>query len=1104
MIGDVLVRVGADITEYQRKMNQAGQTMQNFGGTMTAVSGSIAATFAGIATSTAFAVSSMVKVASDYESAFASVRKTVDATESQYAQLSKGIRDISKEIPMASTEIAELAGIVGQLGVKQEDVLKFTRTVADLGVTTNMSAEDAAMSLARFANITGMAMNDIDRLGSTVVHLGNNLAATESEIVNMGLRIAGAGNQIGLTEAQILSFAGALSSLGIRAEMGGSAISKVMLNMNTAVKSGGTELEAFAKVAGMSAQDFADAFEQDASKAILAFVKGLDDINQSGGDVASTLKDLGLGEIRVRDTLMRLAGGSEVLAESLELGNTAWKENSALVDEAQKRYETFASKLKILWNRLKDIVLIIGTPLMEVLSDLIDALNPALSYIEELAAKFENASDRTKRLVAGFVLAIPILASIATVFFGILAVIGLAVAAFGFLTTTATTLGISLSTLLGIVGALTGIAVLIPVLTVLATTIISRWDEIKERTNVFVDNVKSKLNELPSFLQDTASRISNAIIEFIPQPVLNLLESAVDTIRETLFDIGEAFEAATQGDFTKLGELAAKLLPTIIGVLMGGIPGLIIAGSRFLPAISEGITKNIGSISEAANNIITNFLNGVNNYLPKVLEAGVQIIENILMGVVSAVPLILEAVTQLITTIIEAIAMYLPMLIEAGVTILTTLLQGLAMALPILIQSLTTVIQTMVIAISALLPLIIQSGIEILLAIITGIVQALPLIIETVVTLVTTLLSTIIELLPIILDAGIQLVLALIQGIVESLPLIIQAVVQLVNALLNTILDNLPLIIDAGIKVLLSLVDGIVDALPNLIQAAVILILSLSGAIIANLPKIIKAGIDILIALVLGIIDALPQLINAALTLIIALASAIISNLPKIIAAGVQILLALIKGIIQILPQLVRAGWELVVNLASSVVKNVPKMLNAGVELINGLIRGVGSMAGALARKAREVASGALNAIKRFFGIRSPSRIMRKEVGQMIGLGIIRGMDDEINAIKRMAMELSEAAKPEMPKLADFEVGGMNAYADTLSTRLQAEVSHSDSYIGSILNDMRNELRIQSEELRKQKQMIIEMDGRQVGKAVEPYVTEKQEFSRERRERFRG
>ena len=183
---------------------------------------------------------------------------------------------MAKQLPASAAEIAGVAEAAGQLGIKTENILGFTRVMIDLGVSTNLSADQAATALARLANITGMSQNDFDRLGSTIVDLGNNLATTEAEIVEMGLRLAGAGSQIGLTEAQIMSFAGALSSVGIEAEAGGSAFSKVMVDMQLAVETNSERLQDFAKVAGMSAEEFKKAFQEDAAGAIIAFIKDLE------------------------------------------------------------------------------------------------------------------------------------------------------------------------------------------------------------------------------------------------------------------------------------------------------------------------------------------------------------------------------------------------------------------------------------------------------------------------------------------------------------------------------------------------------------------------------------------------------------------------------------------------------------------------------------------------------------------------------------------------------------------------------------------------------------------------------------------------------------
>ena len=186
------------------------------------------------------------KSAIDFESAFAGVRKTVDATEEEFAVLEKGIRDMALSLPSGANEIAGVAEAAGQLGIANENILSFTRTMIDLGEATNLSADQAATSLARFANITQMSQTEFDRLGSTIVALGNNLATTEAEIVDMAMGLAGAGKQIGLTEAQIMGIAAALSSVGIEAQAGGSAFSLVLSQMQLSVETVNESLKHFA------------------------------------------------------------------------------------------------------------------------------------------------------------------------------------------------------------------------------------------------------------------------------------------------------------------------------------------------------------------------------------------------------------------------------------------------------------------------------------------------------------------------------------------------------------------------------------------------------------------------------------------------------------------------------------------------------------------------------------------------------------------------------------------------------------------------------------------------------------------------------------------
>lgn len=378
--GSLVFDTKIDTSGLQNDLGKLGNVARSGAQVTTAAIASIGAAIASVAAAS-------FKVGSEFESAFAGVQKTVNATEEEFAALRQGILDLARDMPLAATEIAGIAEAAGQLGIQTQNIMSFTKTMADLGVATNMSSEEAATALARLANITQMPQENFDRLGATIVDLGNNLATTEREIVDMSLRLAGAGNQVGLTEDQILSFSGALSSVGIAAEAGGTAFSKLMSDMQLAVKTGSESLQDFADVAGMSAQEFQRAFEEDAASAIISFIDGLANAQDSGVSAIQILNEMGITEIRMRDALLRAAGASDVFSNALKIGSRAWKENTALTNEANRRYETMESQLQILKNELTEM----GITIYEGLRDPIkEATKTGISEIEKLTQSMKS------------------------------------------------------------------------------------------------------------------------------------------------------------------------------------------------------------------------------------------------------------------------------------------------------------------------------------------------------------------------------------------------------------------------------------------------------------------------------------------------------------------------------------------------------------------------------------------------------------------------------------------------------------------------------------------------------------------------------------------
>jgi TP901 family phage tail tape measure protein len=388
------------------------------------------------------------KFAIDFENNFSNVKKTVDGTPEQIEKIRQEIIDMTtvginghSAIPQTTAELTELAAAGGQLGIKTENISKFTETMAMLGTATNLYGEEGAATLAKFANVTKMDQENFDRLGSSIVDLGNNFATTESDIANMSMRLAGAGTQIGLSQADILGIATALSSVGIEAEMGGSAFSKAMIAMQMATTNGytqvndvmnktgmslrdlqllsannskdfksladglgytstelnsmissGVQLENFAKITGKTTEEFKNLFDSSPAEAIDAFIKGLQNADGAGENAIGMLQDMGFTEVRLRDSLLRLANSEAGITEAVTRSNTAWNENIALQNEFNAKNETTASQLSVTKNNIVEAARSIGETMLPSIKD-------ASTTVADFAKGLSQMSDEQKRAV---------------------------------------------------------------------------------------------------------------------------------------------------------------------------------------------------------------------------------------------------------------------------------------------------------------------------------------------------------------------------------------------------------------------------------------------------------------------------------------------------------------------------------------------------------------------------------------------------------------------------------------------------------------------------------------------------------------------------------
>lgn len=342
-------------------------------------------------------IAAATKTAIEFEDAWTGVTKTVNGTPQQLTKIDDGLKNLAQTTSSTYQDIAHYAELAGQMGIPTDSIVGFTKTITQLGDTTNLVGEEAAQSIAKFSNVMVSQSKKTNtyysRLGSTIVDLGNKFSTTEADIMDMATRLGVAGKMVGFNSNQVLGLSTALSSLGIEAAAGGGSVSKMLKTIDIAVSTGNDSLSDFAEVSGMTSQQFQKAWGEDAAGTFLKFVEGIG----KSSDVTKTLNDLGITEIRQSQAMGALAQSSDVLASALNVSKNAWNDNSAMANEAEKRYATLKSQLSQTWEAVKQAGNELGQAFTPTLTDL-------LKIVKKAANAFSNLDEGTQQTIAKMLL----------------------------------------------------------------------------------------------------------------------------------------------------------------------------------------------------------------------------------------------------------------------------------------------------------------------------------------------------------------------------------------------------------------------------------------------------------------------------------------------------------------------------------------------------------------------------------------------------------------------------------------------------------------------------------------------------------------------------
>lgn len=599
---DVFKREGATV---QDKLSGLGSAFTSAGKTLTKNVTTPLVGFGTIAT----------KAAVDFESAFTGVRKTVDATEEEFDALSKGIKEMSGVMPQSASEIAGVMEVAGQLGVRGTDsLLQFTKTMVMLGDATNLSSEDAATSIARVMNIMGTSSEDVSRFGATIVDLGNNFATTESEIVAMTNRLAAGGKLAGLTEAELMALATAMSSVGIEAEAGGTAMTQTFNEIEKAVANGGESLNEFARVSGMTSQEFATAWKTAPITALQSFITGLGKLDERGESAVLVLDNLGLTGIRQSNMLKSLGLASDLLADSIDTANKAWEENTALVNEAETRYGTTESKLAMLRNSAQNLAASFGELLTPMLDSLNQMLQKAIGWLSSLTDEQKQILVDVLSMVATLGPLLLILGKITNFVLKIINIVPKVISLFK-------TLGAVLAANpIGLI--VTAIAALVAAFIYLWNNCeefrqfwIDLWEGVKDVFNAVVDWFDQAIQDVISFFKNLPTKIGQFLDEVVnwfatlPERIAYWLGFAVGKVVQWTTDVWNHLKEAIPQIISDIGTWFSELPGRIWEWLVESFNRIVQwaidiynkakeAITNFLKAFVEGLKKLPGKFKE--------------------------------------------------------------------------------------------------------------------------------------------------------------------------------------------------------------------------------------------------------------------------------------------------------------------------------------------------------------------------------------------------------------------------------------------------------------------------------------------------------------------------
>lgn len=773
----------------------------------------------------------------EFESAFTGVKKTVDATEEDlqrfggsqeafYKDLSGWIKEEATQTASTKERIADVMAISGQLGVRgSENLKKFTETMIMMGDSTDLSAEEAAMSIAQLMNITGDSYDNTDKLGSAIVALGNNFATTEPQIVNMAQRLASTGTISNLSATEIVALATAMSTVGIQAEAGGTAMTQTLTAISQAVSGAGQTSEEYSK-----AQEKVRKKTQALEKAELAYQQALEKSGVSSAKAQTALNNVEKAQSKYNAAVEKYGENSPQAVQAMQnLENAQIKYNDVLSSSSDK-VQTAALKVT---QAQEDL-----TIAQKALDDAASGASGSLGLIAKVAGMSADQFAETWKTkpieaITEFIKGL-----------GTLEERGMDInQVLGTLEMDGVRQGNMLKSLSLATDQLTGTLEV-------ANKAYEEGNALSEEAGTRYEDTASKISQMKEAYSNLASEIGDSV-----KPQFN---DFLDLVKTGFINMTEGF---SEGGFKGLFEALKTSFNDILDYLTQQMPDFMQAGDGLVDSIMEGIKKKLPEILAAGQEIFVTFIDGLGERLTFLIDMGGQFLVSLAEGIKANLPQIITTAVSIILTLVQGLQEAIPYIAETAVTIITGLAEGLAENYDTIIPAAVDLLITFLTALIDNLPILFEAGIHVQKALIDGIMEALPTLLERLPELIVAIVEALIMMAPQLLSVGPQLILSLITGILNALPDLVALPPRLITEFIASLLNDAPRLIGSGVEVLARLIEGIVSAIPDVAATIPEMFLAIISAITDGLGDIVEAGSNI----GESIHDGLQDVIDSAL-----------------------------------------------------------------------------------------------------------------------------------------------------------------------------------------------------------------------------------------------